>query len=167
MKEEDPYIKILKYAKEHLKTGVEREESQKFINKVLGLPVLKEGKYQQAVYRINADVFNHQTGSDFGDGKLKYFMDINAYFNLLEYTELKEARTSSAKARTLSQIAIAFAVVALFFNIVFSVRADKRDSITAGIEISQACKAYYSEEEESNAVKPLQTLANSPYLPTK
>jgi len=52
--------------------------------------------------------------------KIKYYLNIEGYFKLLDYRELNDARQSSKSARRYSMWAISIAIVTLVMSIIFS-----------------------------------------------
>jgi len=126
MKTEDLYITILKYGKTHLLDGVTYSSVEKYLN---SKGYSTEGDLHRLRYRIMFnDVFEdpvHRTlyvdGSS-DQEKFTLFIKMEAYFRLLEYEELKDARKSSKKAQTFSTIAIAISIVALGLSIYFSIK---------------------------------------------
>lgn len=112
---DDIYINILKYARENLKSGVTKEEGIKFIKKTMALPKDINDVYYNVYSNLFSNVFDEEisTSSNIsisGDNA-RYFIKMNAYFQLLSYEELEEARASAKRARRHSLIAIAIAVV--------------------------------------------------------
>ena len=61
------------------------------------------------------------TGSDYFGKECKYTLSYDAYFNYLDYIELKEARKWSKDAEKHAKVAISIAIVSLVLSIIFSI----------------------------------------------
>ncbi len=112
MKKDDLYIAILKYGKEHLQEGVTSEDLIKFLEH-------KKYEYQYDGYMFKGiflDVFRKPTGTV--GGRNLCFMKMEAYFQLLEYEELKEARQSSKTATWIAIVAIIISAGLAFASII-------------------------------------------------
>jgi len=116
MKQDDLYIAILKYGKEHIGENVTPGDIKKYF---------KENNYEidvpsGAFQRLFFDVFSDPKGRGFNDN-LPCIMNMEAYFRLLEHEELKEARQSSKEARKYAIIAICISIIAMVISIIFSI----------------------------------------------
>jgi len=113
-RKEDHYIATLKYGKEKLEKG-EGVTRAEFINDMenrgYNSEKYKTGDTFTEIFKINVGMHNHST---------RFLMGMEAYFNLLEYEELKEARQSSKTATYFAFTAICISIITLGVSIYFS-----------------------------------------------
>lgn len=106
--EDDVYIKLLKQGKERLESGKHMTYGEfKGIISVL--------KIKRAPGTLFREIYGPPLGEDREED-----ICLDAYFNLLEYEELKQARESSKSASKLALWAIGIAIVTLLTSIGFS-----------------------------------------------
>ena len=129
---DDLYITTLKYGKETLLSGVTYREVKEHL-KSKGFGDFDEGEKQRHYSVIFKSVFSDVSNRGTND-KVKWFMQMEAYFRLLEYVELKEARASSTKATIFAGIAIVISIFATSASIYYS---NKQISTPTTIESSQ------------------------------
>ncbi len=121
MKKDDLYIAILKHGYDKIREGVTYSSVWQYLNG-LGYDVGPDDN-TPLYHRIFHETFSHQKGKEFRkqiDRDTKCFIDMEAYFQLLEYIELKEARSASKKATYFAFAAIVISIVAMGFSIYFS-----------------------------------------------
>ncbi len=119
MKKDDLYIAILKHGYDKIREGVTKESVMEHLVN-LGY-VFDTDDMKQLYHRLFHQTFSHHQGID---GrvfeKTTCYLEMNAYFNYLEYIELKEARRSSKIATWFASIAIFISIIAMGFSIYFS-----------------------------------------------
>ena len=99
----DAYISLLRFGRDHLEGGVQQNEIITHIEEL--------GHKLGANHMLN---LSHEL-FDYHDG---YFvLSLDAYFQLLEYEELSEARKASTEAKRLAIAAIAISIVLAVFAI--------------------------------------------------
>lgn len=113
---EDPYIQILKFAKEHLKEGIKHHEAQQLIIEKLEIKGGRKRENKSLLDRVHNSIFGAQ--STHKENEQYDHMCMEAYFQLLEYEELKEAREASLKAQGAAKLATYLAAGALFLAVV-------------------------------------------------
>ena len=96
---EDPYICLLRWARKDLENKHTIEEMQEHLRKQ-GHNV--DDGHAELLYR---STFGHATGA---------YLEMDAYFHLLEYTELQSARQSSLVATCFATVAL---VVSIFTGV--------------------------------------------------
>jgi hypothetical protein len=120
MKNDDLYISILRFGKEHLEQGLTFQKLLDHLDKI-------KLKYDEtSVIVFFNELFmckRHPEGNNVSqkpkDNEV-YFLENEGYFKLLEYEELSEARQSSKKATTIAIIAIVISIIASTFSIYYS-----------------------------------------------
>ena len=130
MKKDDLYIAILKHGYDKVREGVTYNSTKQHLKK-LGYDVGAHDVGADDVgtddgalyYRLFHETFTHPKGKKFNHTitlETKCFIDMDAYFKLVEYTELKEARRSSKIATYFAIAAIVISIVAMVISIYFS-----------------------------------------------
>lgn len=120
MKSNNLYITALEYAEEQLNNhkGVSSLELKEHLQKKgFSFDLEKEPDYSHFVLLYHA-IIGEKAAVDAKTGvsNFTYQMSIGAYFNLIEYKELKEARKTSQNAMTRSTIAICVSIVAMIIS---------------------------------------------------
>lgn len=119
-KPDDLYIAVLKYGKKNMNEGMTAEDTEKYLN---GLGYKFESIEGNAHYeKFFRDIFcgsgdQMQIKGSTLYNKKKYFMNVEAYFRLLEYTELQEARKSSTRATWFASSALVISIISIIIQI--------------------------------------------------
>jgi len=133
------YLDALEYGEKQLvkRQGVTRKQLQRHLeNKGYKFSTKEEVRLLDDLAREEFFIF-------IGDNPdLKYYLNVEGYFKLLEYRELSEARKSSVEARLFALIAIVLSFVALLVSIYFS-----------NMELNQKTTI---EDEQFNVIKNIQ-----------
>ena len=116
MKKDDVYIAILKYAKDNLDNGATFTDVKKYL-KQLGYS-FEPQPFQDLFSRVFSDPSGHNYVMPLNVNIQKFIMGIEAYFQLLEYEELKEARQSSKNAMWIAIVAIIISAGLAFASII-------------------------------------------------
>ncbi len=112
-KDEDLYIALIRYGRDHLKEGVDRDQAKQYlIEKGYSFD---DGDRQFLFTRLFNDTFVSQ-----GFIGSKGFLLLSSYFNLLEYEELNEARQQAKDAKKMAIIAIFISAFLALASIGFS-----------------------------------------------
>jgi len=123
MKKDDLYIAILKHGYDKINEGVTYDSVRQHLEK-LGYSFDADDNISR-LHKLFYETFSLHTGKKTRgtvDSESKYYIDIDAYFKLVEYTELKEARRASKNATYFAIIAIVISIVAFGFSIYFSIK---------------------------------------------
>ena len=138
MKENDLYIVALKYGYSKLEQGVTHSEVKKYLeSKGFSFPTREAEKHYD---RIFTSIFSEPQGRSWKNHNVPdsveftCFMDSDAYFKLLEYEELKDARKSSLHATVFASIAIVISIFSTLMSIYYS---NEQINTPATIEASQ------------------------------
>ena len=110
-KPDDLFIAVLKYGKQHLHEWVTSEDVKNHLKE-------RGFDFEDKVIEI---LFEDALGQTFAFFKkkgedLKYRMNMDSYFQLLEYEELHDARDSAAVAKKLALFAIMVSIAAMFIS---------------------------------------------------
>lgn len=127
---EDLYITLLRYGRDHLENGVTYTEVRAHLEKN-GFNFRDNNNYKDKHLRRlfpslffspgsspNAPV-DHDPIMDHSEGVRRH-LRTEAYFQLLEYEELNEARASSRKAHWTAIFAIIISIIAMGFSVYYS-----------------------------------------------
>jgi len=114
----DFYLLMLEYGRATLESGVTQKEVKEHFEQKYGYKFDTDDKGRQFT-RVFWDVFFDQTGTNGRDGN-KLFMQMEAYFKLLEYVELTEARKSSISATRFASAAIVISILSMIASIYYS-----------------------------------------------
>jgi hypothetical protein len=109
---------MLEHGKETLEAGVTEDTVRQYFIETHGYS-FKEPDEINKFKRLFHDVFSDPLGRN-GQGGNKLFMDMDAYFKLLEYVELTEARKSATTATRFASIAIVISILSMGASIYFS-----------------------------------------------
>jgi hypothetical protein len=123
MKKDDLYIAILKHGYDKKQEGATYKSVKEHLEN-LGY-VFNTVDMDQLYHRLFHQVFSHPKGKELArqvNQETICYMEMDAYFNYLEYIELKEARRSSKRATWFATGAIVISIVAMGVSIYFSIK---------------------------------------------
>tara|TARA_B100001971_G_C17931897_1_gene403147 strand:- start:161 stop:556 length:396 start_codon:yes stop_codon:yes gene_type:complete len=106
------FIKLLRYGRDKLNEGVGVDRQDAFI-------YFRDGE-PETQRPADDTTFLHLFQSSFESYGEKYWLSTEAYFSLLDYEELQEARASSRDAQTSSKKALRMAIAALVISSVLA-----------------------------------------------
>ena len=102
---EDIYIALFRYGKKHIHDGVTLKDAFEHLR---ALEIDSEFLKSEEAF---CNTFGRTFQKDAGTGKDKEFLNLDAYFKLLEYDELHQARASATQAKWIAIGAIVVAAV--------------------------------------------------------
>lgn len=114
----DFYLLMLEHGMKTLEVGVTQEEVMQYFKDTYGYSFDSDDK-KNHFRRIFHDVFSDPLGRG-GQGGNKSFMAMEAYFKLLEYIELTEARKASTTATYYAVIAICISIASMLTSVYLS-----------------------------------------------
>ena len=82
-----------------------------------------------------------------GGGDFPYNMSIDAYFNLIEYKELKEAREASKIAMKRSTIAIGISIASMFISSAISIYQMNTPTELSSMSVSELKQLKYNDNQ--------------------
>ncbi len=103
---DDLYIRVLKYCRDNIETPVTPDAVVKYLNDTYGYEFRKYIEHTEL-----SEIFEFTLGYRNLGNTTPYPMKGEAYFKLLEYEELSEARKNAREARWLSIAAIVIALL--------------------------------------------------------
>lgn len=114
----DFYLLMLEHGMATLESGTTQDDVLQHFKGTHNYNFDSDDKMKQ-FRRIFWDVFSDPIGKGGAEGN-KLYMDMEAYFKLLEYIELTEARKSSTKATYFASFAIVISIILMAASIYFS-----------------------------------------------
>lgn len=117
-KEKDLYIELIKYGKDKLYTGVKMSEAISHLESI-GIKLDTDSKkalFREAFLAIFGSQLEQNNGGTNASESPRY-LNVQSYFEFLDYEELQESRKSAEDAKKISGIAIFLAAVQILVGI--------------------------------------------------